>query len=172
MITVEFLILRLVHVVCGVFWIGSGLYSTWFLVPAPTAAGPAIAGPVFGQLQKRHLFTVMPAVAVLTILSGLRLMMIVSANFSSAYFTTSSGLAFAVAGAAAVFAFLLTMFVSRPANIRAGKLSALLASAAESERAGLAHQRAAAQKRGTISTNIAMVLLLISAAGMALARYL
>jgi uncharacterized membrane protein len=170
--TVEFLILRFVHVVGGTFWVGSALFTTWFLMPALLGAGPAVAGPVFGQLAERRMMIVMPVVAVLTILSGLRLMMIVSDNFSGAYFATSSGRAFAVAAVAALLAFLLGMLVARPSAMRAGRLSAAIAGAAEAERGALTRQLDAERTRGALASNIAMVLLLIGAGGMALARYL
>ena len=40
----EILVLRLVHVLGGMFWVGSGLFSTFFLLPALAGAGPAAAG--------------------------------------------------------------------------------------------------------------------------------
>lgn len=68
----EILVLRLVHVLGGVFWLGSGLFTAFFLMPALATAGPA-AGPLMGALQRRKLFTVLPivdlasAVAVATV---------------------------------------------------------------------------------------------------------
>ena len=69
----ELVVLRLVHILGGIFWLGSGLFTTFFLIPALGRAGPAAAGPVMGALQQRRLFTVLPVVALLTILSGVRL---------------------------------------------------------------------------------------------------
>lgn len=170
--TIEFLILRFVHVVGGAFWIGSALFTTWFLMPALVGAGPTVAGPLFGQFAKRRLMTVMPAVAVLTMLSGLRLMMIVSDGFSGAYFATTSGRAFAFSGLAAILAFGLGILVSRPSAMRTGKLAAALAVAADAQRATISRQLEDERRRGAIASNAAMILLLIGAGGMALARYL
>lgn len=169
---VELLVLRFVHVFGGILWAGSALFTSWFLFPAFAAAGPAAAGPVFAQLAKRRLMTFMPTVAILTVLSGLRLLMLVSAGNADAYFATRSGRAFAIAGAAAILAFLVGMAFARPSAMRAGKLTAALANAPEAERAGLARQLDAERRRGALATNVSMVLLVIGAGGMAIARYL
>ena len=121
--TAEILVLRLVHILGGIFWVGSGLFTTFFLVPALASSGPS-AGPVMTALQRRHLFTALPVSALLTILSGLRLMWIGSAGFAPAYFASASGGTLAASGAAAIVAFLLALLVARPAAVRAARLGA------------------------------------------------
>lgn len=167
----ELLTLRLLHVVGGIFWVGGGLYSTIFLAPALAKAGPA-AGLVMGEMQRRHLFTVLPTVAVLTMLSGIRLMWIASGGFDGAYFDRPSGLTYAVAGAASVVAFVFALLVARPAGVRMGQLGARMAAAAESERTALQAEFARARRQSGVATAWAMVLLTASAIGMAVARYL
>src|SRR5688572_115483 len=102
----ELLVLRLVHIVGGIFWVGSGLFTSLFLLPALARSGPA-AGAVMAGLQRRRLFTALPAVAVLTMLSGLRLMWIVSAGFSASWLASATGGTYAASGAAAIVAFVL-----------------------------------------------------------------
>ena len=109
----EFLTLRLLHVMCGIFWVGSGLYSTLFMLPAMQKAGPA-AGPIFAELQRRKLFTVMPLAALTTMLTGIRLLWIVSGGFQAEYFHTMSGHVYATAGASSILAFVIALTVSRP----------------------------------------------------------
>src|SRR5688572_4160460 len=121
--TAEILILRLVHILGGSFWVGSGLFTTFFLVPALASSGPA-AGQVMAALQRRHLFTALPVSALLTILSGLRLMWIGSAGFAPAYFASASGGTLAASRAAAIVAFLLALLVARPAAVRPAQLGA------------------------------------------------
>ena len=81
----ELIVLRLIHVLGGIFWVGSALFTAIYLVPSLAQAGPA-AGQVMGALQRRRLFIVLPTVAVLTVLSGIRLMQLTSDGFSAAYF--------------------------------------------------------------------------------------
>jgi uncharacterized membrane protein len=167
---VELLLLRLIHVLGGVFWVGSLTLTTFFLLPALKEAGPA-AGPVMIQLQKRKLFVVLPVVALLTLLAGLRLMAIVSGGFSRDYFATRMGKAYALAGIMAIVAFLIGGIVARPAAARVANLSQMAASdGASKER--IAKEIAAMQRRTAQSSMAAAVLVLLSAVGMALARYL
>ena len=170
--TAEILVLRLVHILGGIFWVGSGLFTTFFLVPALASSGPS-AGPVMMALQRRHLFTALPVSALLTILSGLRLMWIGSAGFAPAYFASASGGTLAASGAAAIVAVQLARRVARPAAVRAARLGASLAGTPEGAgRAAVAGELAALQRRGGIATAVAVALLLLAAAGMAVARYL
>ena len=168
----EILILRIVHVLGGTFWLGTGLFTTFFLVPALGRLGPTAAGPVMSALQQRRLFTVLPVVALLTIISGTRLLQIMSDGFAPAYFASRTGQTLLWSGVAAVGAFLSSVLVSRPAAVRSGQLGASLATAPDAERAARAAEVEQLRRRGGIASTVAMVLLIGSAIGMAVARYL
>jgi uncharacterized membrane protein len=168
----ELLTLRLVHILSGIFWVGSMMYSTFFLAPA-LGSSPAIAGQVMAGLQKRRLFTILPIVALLTILSGTRLLWIASAGFSDSYFDTPTGRTFVWSAMAATIAFLLSLLVSRPGFVRMGRLSASLATATdESARQGITAEMQRLSRRVSIANGFVVVLLLFAAAGMATARYM
>lgn len=168
--TAEILVLRLIHIIGGILWVGSGLFTTFFLMPALTEAGPA-GGQVIAGLQRRRLFNVLPIVALLTIASGLRLMWIMSAGFAPAYFASGPGRTFAWSGAAAIIAFLASLGVARPATVRAMKLTASIATAPDSAREGITAQLAALRRRAMIASNISVALVVLAAAGMSIARY-
>lgn len=167
----EIVILRLVHVLGGIAWAGSALFMTVFLGPAFEASGPN-AGPVIAALKERRFLLFMPAVALLTIGSGLRLMWITSAGFAPGYFTTPHGLAFGIAGGTAIIAFFFAMLVLRPTQMRAAELGQALASAAEEQRASIARELAVVRRRNARASAAAMVMLIVGAGGMAVARYL
>lgn len=170
--TAEILVLRIVHVVGGVFWVGTAVFTAFFLGPALAGSGPA-AGAVMAGLQQRRMFTVLPVVALLTIVAGLRLMWIGSAGFAPGYFAAPTGLAFGLGGLAAVIAFLLSLLVMRPAMMRSGRLAASLGGAAdEAAHAAIAAELGALRRRGAVSSTVAAVLLVLSAVAMAVARYL
>ncbi len=167
----EILVLRLVHILCAVFWVGTTMFTTFFLLPALGSAGPA-AGAVMAGLQRRRFMVVLPVTAVLTILSGLRLLDIASSHFQGAYFRSATGMAFATSAALALIAFVIGMSTVRPAAARAGALGARMATATDAERATLAGELDRARRRAS-SWGLGVVLLLIlAAAGMAVARYL
>jgi uncharacterized membrane protein len=168
----EFLVLRLVHILGGIFWVGSLMYTSFFLVPV-VRSSPAVAGQVMAGLQKRRLFIILPIVALLTIASGLRLLMIASAGFDGVYFSTSAGRTYSAGGVAAIVAFLLSMLVSRPAFVHVGKLGASLATTTdEAGRQRITAEMQRLNRRATVANGIVVVLLLLTAAGMATARYL
>jgi uncharacterized membrane protein len=170
--TAEIIVLRLVHILGGIFWLGSGLFTSLFLVPALGRLGPAGAGPVMGALQQRRLFAVLPLVAVATILSGARLLHIASSGFASTYFATSTGRTLLWSGIAAITGFLLSLVVARPAMLRAGQLGASMSTLSDAERGARAAEIDRLRRRGGLASGVATVLLVVAAAGMAVARYL
>ena len=167
----ELLVLRLVHVVGGVFWVGSGMFTAFFLVPALAAAGPS-AGQVMGELQRRRLFSILPAVALLTILSGARLLWITSGGLSEAYLASAMGRTFVGSALAALLAFVVGLLVVRPAGARAAAIGASLAATPEPERASRVAEMNASRQRAAAWGAVALALLLVAAAGMAIARHL
>jgi len=168
----ELLVLRLVHILGGIFWVGSLIFTSFFLMPA-LRSSPAVAGQVMAGLQRRRLFTLLPIVALLTIVSGLRLLWIVSVGFSDAYFSTSTGRTFAASAIAATVAFLLSVLVSRPGFVRVGRLSATLAGTTdEGVRQRISAEMQRLSRRVSIANAIVATLLLLTAAGMAAARYM
>lgn len=165
----ELIVLRLVHILGGIFWVGAGLYNTVFILPALTRVGGTVPGQVMGALQQRRLFVIMPIIAVLTILSGLRLWWIVGGGMH--YFQHRSGHAYAISGILAILSFVVGMAISRPAGVRAGTLARSAASD-ETSRKLVADEIARLQRRAIVSGYFAIALLLLAAAGMAVARYL
>jgi uncharacterized membrane protein len=166
----EILLLRLVHVLSGLVWVGAMVFMSVFLMPAMQQAGPA-GGAVMNALQQRRLMTFMPVVAMLTLLSGLRLYWIMSDGFSAAYVESSAGATFGVAGLLSIAAFVLGLVVLRPAMARAGALAQQLPTAPEAERPALQAEIQRLRARGRPVGLAAAVLLVLAAAGMAVARY-
>lgn len=166
----EIVMLRLVHVVGGVFWVGSMMYLTFFLMPAMADIGPA-AGQLGAAFQRRKVFVWLPLVALLTILAGLRLLMIDSASFASGYFATNTGKLYLGGGIAAIVAFLIGVTVNRPAMTRLTALGETLAGADEAARARIGAEMAALRARSGTGAKVVTWLLIIAAATMAVARY-
>jgi uncharacterized membrane protein len=167
----ELLVLRLIHILGGIFWIGSGLYAGFFLGPA-LASTPAVMGQVMAALQKRRAFRAQEIAAFLVLLSGLRLLMIDSAGFSGSYFATGTGRTFAIAGVFAILAGIFNFGVARPTMERAVAVGAALAAAADTgEKARLSQELDRLRKRGAIAGLLAVTSGILAASGMAVARY-
>jgi hypothetical protein len=165
------LVMRVVHVLCGVFWAGALIFMALFLTPALRDAGPDGAKVGLG-LQQRRLVDVMPLVAVLTVLSGLWLLWHLSGGFQPAFFHSGTGTAISLGAASALVALGIGLAVMRPAMVGAARIAQAAAAAAPGERD--AHLAAAQRLRQRAATagNVIAVLLAIAVVAMALARYL
>jgi uncharacterized membrane protein len=166
----ELIVLRIIHVLCGIIWVGTAVFMGFFLGPALATMGPA-AGQVMGGLQKRKFMVVLPVVAILAMLSGLRLMMIMSGNFGAGYFQSPMGRTFAGAGAAAILAFIIGIAVNRPTMEKMGRLQQSMASDPVSKDA-IAAEIKKLQGRMVYAGTIVTLLLIAAAIGMAIARYM
>ena len=168
----EVIVLRIVHIFCGIFWVGGLMFQAYFLMPVLATVGPA-AGAVMGGLVQRKLPTIMPILAILTLLSGLRLLMIASVNFSAAYFSSPIGRTFSISGGLAILGFVMGMAMVRPAMMKAAALGQQLAGAPDdATRSRLSAEMAEIRKRGMVGNVIVLVMLLVAVLGMAVARYM
>ena len=164
--------LRLVHVVSGVLWVGSMFFTTIFLVPSMQEAGPDGA-KVMAGLQKRGMMTVVPILAIATILSGVWLYWRVSNGFDPAFSTSGIGLAFGLGGIAAIIAYAIGITTVRPSMLRAGMLAQQLAQAPQGgEREAQMVEIGRLRARAAAAGRVVLGLLLFATAAMAVARYL
>ena len=170
--TPEVIVLRIIHVGGGIVWVGGMTIMAVFIMPVLAGLGPA-AGPVMAGINQKKFPGVMPIIALLTILSGLRLLMIDSANFAGSYFQSPVGRTFSIAGGLAIVAFAVGMTLVRPAMMKAGALGQQMSAASDdATRQRIAADMAATRKRGATGNVIVLVLLLLAALGMSVARYM
>src|SRR4030095_6686968 len=115
------LVLRFFHVVAGGLWGGTIVFVAGFLMPALRASGPS-AGPVMGQLSNvRKMPIYLMAMAILTVLSGISLLMI-NAGASPGWMRSGPGRIFGMGGGLAILAAIIGMATSAPAGRRMGTL--------------------------------------------------
>ena len=164
------LIARLIHVVGGVLWVGSMFFLVVFLGPAVEDVGPD-GGKVMGALMRRKLMVFTPVVAILTVLSGLYLYGRVSAGFNSAYMSSGPGMTYGLGAVAAILSFIIGVAYTRPAMANIMALSQRMANADPAERQNLAAQIEKYRSRGTNGGKLVVVMLLLTAAAMAVGRY-
>ena len=164
--------LRLFHIVLGMFWAGTLVFFAAFLVPSVRDVGPDGA-KVMAALQRRRFLDVIPAVAALTILSGLWLYWRLSGGFSSAWVTSRAGVALGLGGLLSIVAFGIGIGIMRPAALRAAALAQRQATSPEGpdRDAQLAVVQQLRQRTATAGRFVA-VLLILATALMAVARYL
>jgi hypothetical protein len=165
------ILLRLLHIVLGALWVGMMAFNVFFLGPSLQDAGPA-GGAVMAGLQRRKLMTVMPAIALVTILSGLWLMMRVWGGVGP-LMDSAPGQTLALGATAAIVAFVLGVGILRPTMVRTTALAQGMATAkSDQERAERVTELERLRARGTALGRVIMALLLLATAAMAIARYL
>jgi uncharacterized membrane protein len=153
--------MRVLHIVLGVFWAGTLIFTAIFLVPAIRDAGPEGAKVMAGLMRRRFL-TVLPVVAALTILSGLWLYWFDSNGFQAPFMRSRMGMTLALGALAALIAFVLGVGIVRPAMLKAAALSQDPTQLAAAQ---------ALRVRAAGFGRVVALLLGVAAAAMAIARY-
>jgi uncharacterized membrane protein len=171
MIDEAIVVARLIHILGGIVWVGAMVFVTVFLIPAIRDTGPD-GGKVMAALGKRRFMQVMPALAIVTLLSGIYLYWRVSAGFEMGYMKSGPGHAYAIGGLFAILAFVLGLTVTRPAMMKSMALAQSAPTAPEAERPAIIAKADALRTRGA-KAGVVIVWLLVSAAAlMAVGRYL
>jgi uncharacterized membrane protein len=168
----ELLLLRFIHVVGAIVWVGGGVYAAFFLVPALFAT-PQLIPQVMEGLQRRKTFVILPTIGLFVVLSGVRLLWIDSAGFNESFLSTGPGRTFSLGGTAGILAFLVQVLVQRPAGLKLGKVAAALAgSPSPEEKQRLSVEAGRLRKRNSWSVQLTVGLGLLAAAAMSVARYM
>jgi hypothetical protein len=165
------LVLRIVHVLAGVFWAGTMFFVVLLLEPSVRSVGPDGA-KVMGALQARGFMNIMPAAAALTIVSGLLLYWKILGAPGPAWVASPYGTVLALGGVAAVVAFGIGVGVMRPATFAAGIAMKRAAGMSDGEaKTAVLQTVQALRQRGRTAARAVFVLLLVAVVAMAVAKY-
>jgi len=165
------ILLRIVHVVGGVFWAGAILFVVHFLEPAVRDAGPDGA-KVMQALGKRRYLEVVPAVAAATLLSGFALYLRIFGRLHPGPGASGTELALGLGGLASLVAFVIGVTLLRPSALRIGALGAELAQAPPEGQAALQEEIGRLRVRMRRSGRWVGALLGLAILSMAVGRYL
>lgn len=167
---VPMLIARVLHIGLGVFWAGAMIFVATFLLPSIQEAGPDGAKVAAG-LARRRFIDIMPAAALVTVLSGFYLYWKSSTGFSPEYMGSRTGMAIGLGSVTALLALALGLATVRPSMKRAIQLAQAAGAAAESREAILVEAQASRAKAAGAAKVVAWLLTATTIA-MAVARYL
>lgn len=164
---VVFIILRLIHIVAGAFWVGSALMLALVILPGARKSGPG------GEraLPMAQISQAMGIASLLTTVAGLLLYWMVS-RFSLAWIGSPVGIGLTLGSLAGIVAFLLGTFSTGPT---AGRIAAL---GAQMQAAGGPPQPEQLAEMGRLQAKLASsstwgtILATAALALMAVARYL
>jgi len=165
------ILLRIVHVVGGVFWAGAILFVVHFLEPAVGDAGPDGA-KVMQALRKRRYLEVVPTVAALTLLSGFALYWRTFGRLHPGPGASGPELALGLGGLASLVAFVIGVSFLRPSALRIGALGAELSQAPAERKAALQEEMGRLRLRMRKSGRWVGALLGLAILSMAVGRYL
>ncbi|MBI2831728.1 MAG: hypothetical protein HYX79_05680 [Chloroflexi bacterium] len=155
-------ILRIIHVVFGIFWAGTVLYASFVLLPVLKSLGPAIERPAVRGLMR----VTSPIMSVLSlIVLGTGIAMALRTGLSiSALFSTGRGWAIFIAFIAVVIYLIAGFGILLPSGARMDTLGRSIEgrqpAAAESEEMGrLARRISTVERVGSVAVLIATILM-------------
>lgn len=160
-------LLRIIHIVGGIFWVGGTLMMAFFIAPtvdATAEAGQKFIGHLMGNLKFSNR---MAAAAGMTILAGFFLYWIDSNGFTSAWVSSGAGRGFGIGAAFALIGFVFGLLVGRTSKSMA-QLGAQFQGKPSSEQMS---QMQSLGKRQASYANTSGALLIIATVFMAIARY-
>jgi len=161
------IVLRLLHIVGGVYWVGSSIILTFFITPSVEATAQA------GQKFLAHLVTQgkitlrITASAVLTVLAGGWLYWIDSGGLTSGWTHSAAGWGFGIGGLLGVIGLILGAWVGKIVGVL-GRLASHLQGKPTPEQMS---EIQAAQKQLKVVAPLSTFALILALACMATARY-
>jgi hypothetical protein len=165
------LLLRLVHILTGIFWVGAIFLITGFLMPTVRATGREGGRFMQHLVQQRRLPVYLTVAMLLTLLSGFILYGRLVSATHGAWAGTPPGVAYGLGGLSAVLGAAVGMLVSGPAARRAaaiGQRAAQSGGASAEEEVELERL----QRRMVVGSRLVAILLGLAAAAMAVGRYI
>lgn len=157
-------LLRIIHIVGGVFWVGGTLIMTFFVGPAVGSTGESGQKFVAHMTNNLRFSTWMAAASGSTILAGFLLY----ARGGSALMGTPFGIGLGIGAAFALIAFVAGMITGRTIKAMA-QLGAQMQGKPSPEQLA---QMQALQKRQSSVSLISTICVILSTVFMAIARYL
>jgi uncharacterized membrane protein len=164
------LLLRILHIGAGVFWVGGVLIMTFFV--SPTVGATAESGQKFVvHLMNNVKFSArMSAAAGLTILAGFLLYWIDSDGFSSAWMRSGPGIGFGIGAVFALVGFIYGILLGRTMKAMA-QAGARLSQGGPPSSEQMAQMQSLRNQQVSYS-KISAITLILSVVLMAIARYL
>jgi len=164
------IVLRIIHIFSGVFWVGFSFFNIGFLQPTVKATGAEGQKTMQYLTQKTRLLSTVYTSATLTMLSGLIMYWILS-GFRLTFMSSGYGLVLTIGSISGIIAWIYAVVVIRGIFMRMqtiGQEVQAQGSPPTSEQA--AQMQALVARLGKVG-QVALVFLVIALLGMATARY-
>ncbi len=165
------ILLRIVHIFAGVFWVGAGATFVLFIAPTAAATHPESQKFVNYLIQQRRFVTAILIAATLAILAGLLLYWRDSAGFQGSWILSPTGLGL-TAGALAAFLAYGVLHMGRRNLKRLMMLGQQIQGGGKPPTPEQAAELQRLQQRQNRLGTIGLILLTLALLGMSIARYL
>ena len=164
-------ILRLIHIFSGIFWVGTNFFSLFFLTPSVIAAGPA-GGAVMGRLASSRFPVVIGTAAVLTIVAGSLLFWKDSSGLQTDFLFSPVGITISIGALSGILAAVVSLGFQLPITLRMAAISKEIQASGNPPTPAHMQELQALQKRMPVVSRWGVVLMVIAVIGMATAREL
>jgi uncharacterized membrane protein len=165
------IVLRILHIISGVFWVGAALMLTFFISPTVGATKEAGQGFMRHFMGKTKFNLAMWTAALTTVIAGSTLYWIDSKGFTSDWMHSGPGIGFGIAAIFAVLGLIIGFFQGKNSNAMAklgGQIQAQGKPPSPEQAASLQSLGKALALGGTLNATF----LILATIGMAIARYL
>lgn len=166
------LLLRFVHIVGGVFWVGAVFLMVGFIFPTVRETGPTGGRFMQELMQRRRLSVFMNSAAGLTMLSGFIMYGRITAATDGAWAGTRAGMTFGIGGLATILAAIIGGGIVGRGGARLAKLSQAIQAAGGAPSPEQSAEIGKLQTRMGKAMRAVAALLLLAVTTMAIARYL
>jgi hypothetical protein len=165
------ILLRLLHIVCAVLWVGGAALATLFLLPAVNLAGP-VGGQFMQVLVNRTKMTqFLPAIGGIAVLSGIGLYWRDAAVAGHSFGGSRMGMTLAIGGLCGLLGLIVGgIMTGRSAN-ELGAMGATIAKSGGAPSGEQAARMGVLRDRMKTGSKVSLALMLIATMAMAVARY-
>jgi uncharacterized membrane protein len=165
-------VLRLIHIFAGIFWVGAALFMAVLIIPMVRKAGPDSSVFMWRLYKHTRFITAMPIASVLTTIAGILLYIRVSDTFNVDWITSTGGLVLTIGSIAGLLATGHGGAVLGPMSASyTDALDEVVSQGGPPSEEQVSKLQALGGKIGR-HAQISMILMLIAVIGMASARYL
>ena len=164
------IVLRTIHILSGVFWVGFAIFNIVFLQPTIRATG-AEGQKTFQYLMRQtKLMTTVYTAATLTTLTGILQYGYVS-HLQSAFLASGWGMVLTIGSVAGIIAWFIAIFMIRGLFNNIGKVGQAIQASSGAPDSELVAKMGELVSRLGLVGKTALVFMIISTIGMAAARY-
>lgn len=161
------IVLRLIHILSGVFWVGSAMVSAFFLAPAVAATGEAGQRMMGHMITKGQMSVRITVAAIITVLAGATLYWIDSRGLTSPWTSSGPGWGFGIGALLA----LVGLATGLQVGVSVKKMGTIAAAAQGKPSPDQLAELQAAQQRMSMYSKVSTAALILALACMATARY-